>query len=136
MDNPRPVTGFTLMEMVIAIAIIAVLSLVAIPSYLNYMQQGRRADAISSLLQLQLLQAEWHLNHGEYGSLAQLGWKPGEGNSLDGDYTITLTDQNAESYQAIAKPIKNQLGDTCGVFAVNQVSTVYSGYAGPHCWGR
>ena len=136
MDDRRRLIGFTLVELVISVAIFAILFLIAIPSYLGYLQQGRRADAVTSLLHLQLLQAQWRVDHGEYATLEDLAWQAGKGNSLDGFYSIVVVNRGAAGYRGIAEPVKSQIDDACGVFAINEVGTVYSGYAGPKCWGR
>ena len=136
MDNRKRLIGFTLVELIISVAIFAILFLIAIPSYLGYLQKGRRADAVTSLLHLQLLQAQWRVDHGEYATLEELAWQAGKENSLDGFYSIVVVSRGPGGYRVVAKPVKGQLDDACGVFAINEVCTVYSGYAGPRCWGR
>lgn len=136
MDDRRGLVGFTLVELVVTVAIVAVVSLIAIPSYLSYVQKGRRTDAISSLLHVQLRQAEWRINHDEYATLDELAWKIAKRNSLDGFYTIEMIELDADRYRTIAIPVGDQGRDTCGVFAVDQTGMLYSGYAGPECWSR
>ncbi|MCW8874386.1 MAG: prepilin-type N-terminal cleavage/methylation domain-containing protein [Gammaproteobacteria bacterium] len=128
--------GFTLLELLVVLAIIGVLALLALPAYSTAMQQGRRADAISALLRLQLAQEHWRAHHAQYASLADLGLAS---LSSDGHYRLTITARTAAGYQATAAPLANgpQAGDACGSFAVNQDGPDHSsGYANARCWKR
>ena len=48
--------GFTLIELMITVAVIAIISAIAIPSYQNHILKSRRSEAITQLLQAQLKQ--------------------------------------------------------------------------------
>ena len=51
-QTPRRVTGFTLIELMITAAIVAVLSAIALPSYTSYIARANRADARAQLVQV------------------------------------------------------------------------------------
>lgn len=58
--------GFTLIEMVIVVAIIGILVAVAYPGYLNYIKKGRRADAQGYLTQVAQRQQQYLLDARAY----------------------------------------------------------------------
>jgi type IV pilus assembly protein PilE len=128
--------GFTLLEMLVVVTIIAVLAALALPGYSAALQQGRRTDAIGALLRLQLAQERWRAQHAEYASLADLGLG---GLSSDGHYRLQVEDANAAGYRATATPVAGgpQAHDACGVFAVNQDGPDHGdGHADARCWKR
>ncbi len=44
-----PARGFSLVELMVAVAIVAIITSIAIPSYRHYVLQGNRTDAIKAL---------------------------------------------------------------------------------------
>jgi len=58
--------GFTLVELLIVVAIVAILAAVAIPSYQRYVAEGRRADAAAGLLEIQQKLERWRVNSPTY----------------------------------------------------------------------
>ncbi|MGH8250107.1 MAG: type IV pilin protein [Steroidobacteraceae bacterium] len=60
--------GFTLIEIVIALAIVAITTTVAVASYRGYLLRANRADAVNALLTASAEQEKFHLAHGEYGN--------------------------------------------------------------------
>lgn len=58
--------GFTAIELMIAVAIIAILSAFAIPSYRDYVQRGNRSEAITNLTQMAMLIEQHRALYGTY----------------------------------------------------------------------
>ncbi len=82
--------GFTLIEVMIVIVIVSVLLAVALPSYENSIQKGRRADAKAALMDIANQQEQFMLDQGTYTTnLAELGFGVGPFYSPDGHYTVS-----------------------------------------------
>lgn len=125
-------TGFTLIEILFVVCLIAILVVLAFPSYQAYLMKSRRSDAKEALASLQLAQEKWRGNHDTYtDNLADLGISP---NSSAGYYTIQLTpgSSSGTNYEATATPVPSspQGSDDCGILRVTA-----TGFSGDACWG-
>ncbi|MGI8739792.1 MAG: type IV pilin protein [Gammaproteobacteria bacterium] len=84
--------GFTLVELMIAVAIVAILAGIAYPSYVNQLQSSRRAEGQALVMEIMAAQERYYSSNNTYTSdLAQLGYTLVSGN-LDSDggwYRIT-----------------------------------------------
>ena len=90
--------GFTLIELMIVVAIIAILAGIAYPSYMDQVRKGNRAKAQAFLMDLAQRQQSYLMVHRQYAqSLEQLGFDNGSGDlkltdelaKLDAVYDIT-----------------------------------------------
>jgi len=128
--------GFTLIELMITVAVIAILSAVALPSYTKYVQKSRRADAKTALLELATRQERYYsLNNAYTSDPVKLGYGasatfPVAVNvSGQSNYQIDFTKDgagvsnvSARAFEAKATPIGNQTKDTdCYAFVINQL---------------
>lgn len=65
--------GFTLIELMVAVAIVGIIAAVAFPSYQNSIRKGRRADAMAAIASIQQAQERWRGNNATYStSLTEL----------------------------------------------------------------
>jgi prepilin-type N-terminal cleavage/methylation domain-containing protein len=75
--------GFSLIELMIVVAIIAFLSMIAMPSFLRFLAKAKRTEAYLNLSALYTAQKAYWAERGKYSSILYgsngLGWKP-EGN--------------------------------------------------------
>jgi type IV pilus assembly protein PilE len=117
--------GFTLVELMIAVAILAVLSAIALPAYNGYIQSSQRGALISSIATIEVFQEDLRLRTGAYGegnwdvaggdtSIEDaIGWAPqGEEDTVyevalvAGGYEVTATAENGATV-CVAFPAKD-----------------------------
>lgn len=97
--------GFTLIELMVALAIVGVLAAVALPTYQGVVHRSQRTDARLALLWIQYQQERHYAAHNAYaGALAQLTAPAGiAARSAAGDYELAVTTSNdGQGYVAIA----------------------------------
>jgi type IV pilus assembly protein PilE len=112
-QSRRAAAGFTLIELMIVVAVIGILAVIALPAFQDSIRKSRRADAMAGLSQLQQLQERFRGNNPAYASnLASL---PGGGvaESPERHYTLAIPEASASSYKltATAKATSPQFAD-------------------------
>ena len=135
--------GLTLVELMVVVAVMAVIASIAYPLYTNQVQKTRRADAKVALHEIALAQERYFTVNGEYAaSLSSLQVSTGiQGGSSDkGYYTITLTRSGTDNEQFTVRADTSssgaQSGDTdCARFQIDQTGaqTATDG-SGTNCW--
>ncbi len=130
------ISGFSLLELLIALSIVAILASITVPSYSSFVAKSRRTDAMSALLQLQLAQQRWRAANREYArDLSSLRWT--DDLSSEGYYRVQIRRSNAADFLALAIPRGAQKDDDCGMFAINTQGPVEDPpYADTRCWNR
>ena len=117
----RPADGFTLIELMIAIAVVAVLAAVALPSYNDHVMRSHRANARAALLQAAQWMERTATAQGRYPLTAAIpaGVLIVEG----GRYAIAAVSNNGTSYSLTANPNPAQATDRCGAYQINEAGT-------------
>jgi type IV pilus assembly protein PilE len=81
--------GFTLIELMIVVAIVAILASIALPAYQDQVRRGHRAAAQTELMDIATRQQQFLLANRRYATQAELGYEIPE--SLESRYTVTIT---------------------------------------------
>lgn len=111
-------TGFTLLELMITVALIGIVASIALPQYKSQVAKSKRSGAQSAVLELANMMEREKLNNGGYASLTNLPEAK--------DYTLFLEDVTNRQYKAVAKPTGGQAGD----------GALYVTHTGKRCWNK
>lgn len=102
MKQKQKTKGFTLVELMIVIAIIGILAAVGYPAYTSSIKKSNRADAIASLLDLKGRMEEYYMNNDSYAG-ASITALMGGTQSQEGLYTLSFEGTpNAYGYKLVA----------------------------------
>lgn len=136
LKNPIRLHGFTLIELMIALAIVAILAAIALPAYKQQIMKSRRTDAITALMDMAAREERWYSTNNSYTgypnpatSLLNLGYTSTVSGGVlvpsatNATYLITATGASSSTYSLTATPQGNQGTDACGVYTLNQAGT-------------
>jgi type IV pilus assembly protein PilE len=131
-------SGFTLIELMIVVAVVGILAAIAYPSYIDYVRKSKRSDAMAGLLRVQLEQEKYRASSLAYASgLTALGYGADQVQTPEGVYLMEVTAASVAGFVVEAVPQDDQTNDTCGTFAIGVDGPYTAGsYASRECWGR
>lgn len=105
-SNKKRLSGFTLIEVLIVIAMIGILVAIALPSFQSFLIQGRRADAVVIIQEVAGEQERFFSENNRYSNdLTEMGYDSAANVlSPDGFYQITAATPTNTSYVLTAVP--------------------------------
>ena len=132
-------SGFTLVELVIVMAILAILAAIVVPAYQNYVLRARRVEGREMLQRIASAQERFYTNRNRYTNdlTTNAGLNLGTTSSEDGHYTLAaVVAADGQSFTLTATPQGSQAIDQCANLTVNNVGARgYSGYeTNGKCW--
>ncbi|NND92309.1 MAG: type IV pilin protein [Granulosicoccus sp.] len=133
--------GFSLVELMVAVAILGILMAIAVPSYQNYLLSSRRIDARNALTDLSLRLEQRYSAINTYAG-ATIATNPATDvlrstSSSEGYYTLSIGSATATGYTITATAIGSQKSDKkCGNFTLTSQGTKTTSGAGSvnDCW--
>lgn len=138
---PRRLTGFTLIELMITVAIIAILAAIAYPSYQEQVRKGRRADAMAQMVTLAQAYERYYTSNNTYVGF----WgtvptdqrnSPTQGTAY---YVLSAPEETRTSFRlrATRQAAGGQTNDRCGELELTHAgtkTTVGATAAANECW--
>ncbi|NWG73630.1 MAG: prepilin-type N-terminal cleavage/methylation domain-containing protein [Rubrivivax sp.] len=113
--------GFTLIELMIVVVVVALLAALALPSFLDSVRKGRRSTAFEAVSQIQQAQERWRANNASFaGGIASSGGRftglTASGatsyTTANGYYEISVSGASATGYTILATAKGSQANDT------------------------
>lgn len=158
MHTLKKIYGFTLIELMIVVAIVGILAAIALPSYEESIARTKRSDATGGLLEFASVLERHYTENSTYcdaGTTAEAGCGGAAGDSgtpaaalfnstlpLDGGdtyYNLTITAVTQSAYTIQATRTGSMAGDRCGNFTLTQAGAKNlvgqdGGLVASDCW--
>ena len=135
-------SGFTLIEVLIVVAIIGILAAIAVPSYARYITSANRTDAMNFLTEVAGEQQRYFSENNQYAEkMSELGYGAADTfQSPEAHYTISVANPNgvANGYVLSATPVaggRQASDDECDVFTISSTGAkANTGGSSSNCW--
>ena len=139
--------GFTLIELIIVVAIIGILAGIAWEYFDNAKMRSRRADAITAILKAQQFMEDCYHNTRDYTSSPSCDLPAALATSQKGYYTIAIAASTTDTYELQATPVAGGLqanDKRCAVFSIKSTGdksgtydvTTGSNVTNLSCWAQ
>ncbi|WP_026240506.1 type IV pilin protein [Thiobacillus thioparus] len=138
-------SGFTLIELMITVAVIGILAAIAYPSYTQYVQRASRAEARSLLLEnAQFLERNFttanRYDQDSAGNAIDSSQLPRQVSPVNGaakyNITVAMGAAPAQTFTLSAAPTGVMIGDTCGTLTLTNTGLQGAGGNVADCWGK
>jgi type IV pilus assembly protein PilE len=126
MAQARTAAGFTLIELVVALAVVAVTTMIAASTYRGHVLRSHRIAAVQALLVVAAEQEKFHLSNGTYGD--RLDARAGDvppgipvaSRTPGGHYALSVTAADAAAYRVVAIAVSASADPMCRVLSIDE----------------
>jgi type IV pilus assembly protein PilE len=131
--------GFTLLELMIVVVVVAILAAVAIPTFLDQLRKSRRSDAMRGLSDLQMREERWRASNATYASSMDvlLGSAAATTSYNNGSayYSFSISGTSGTGFTVNATPKGAQTADTdCNPMQLQVAGGVVTKLPISGCW--
>ena len=125
----RHASGFTLVELMVVVAIIGILVGIALPSYQEHVRTAHRTAAQTALMELaQQMLRHYTLNQQYSGATMDSGVL----DQVSTHYVISFAEQTSQRFTLQAVPVGTHAGDRCGTLSISHTGARTAAQA--DCW--
>lgn len=130
----QKIKGFSLVELMVVIAIIAILASIGIPMYSNYVLKSHRSEAQAELLSAANAADSFEIKNGEFPSGSDITSFWNSSTTKNGYYTLSYDANGSVDYTITATATGSQADDTPCTSIELEVNGAIVNKTPAECW--